>query len=57
MGAEVWQDAKRMARKASARPIRRATASKPAMTGKFLPFKYYGATGDQQAYGFKEEGE
>ena len=28
---------------------------KIAMTGKFLPFKYYGATGNQQAYGFKEE--
>jgi cyanate lyase len=25
------------------------------MTGKFLPFKYYGATGNAQAYGFKEE--
>jgi cyanate lyase len=25
------------------------------MTGKFLPFKYYGATGNQQAYGYKEE--
>jgi cyanate lyase len=28
---------------------------KLAMTGKFLPFKYYGASGNQQAYGFKEE--
>jgi cyanate lyase len=28
---------------------------KLAMTGKFLPFKYYGATGNAQAYGFKEE--
>ena len=28
---------------------------KLTMTGKFLPFKYYGATGNQQAYGFKEE--
>lgn len=28
---------------------------KLAMTGKFLLFKYYGATGNQQAYGFKEE--
>ena len=28
---------------------------KLGMTGKFLPFKYYGATGNQQAYGFKEE--
>jgi cyanate lyase len=26
-----------------------------SMSGKFLPFKYYGATGNQQAYGFKEE--
>jgi cyanate lyase len=25
------------------------------MTGKFLPFKYYGATGNAQGYGFKEE--
>jgi cyanate lyase len=23
--------------------------------GKFLPFKYYGATGNAQAYGYKEE--
>ncbi|HMJ31593.1 MAG TPA: cyanase [Xanthobacteraceae bacterium] len=28
---------------------------KLAMTGKFLPFKYYGASGNAQAYGFKEE--
>ena len=28
---------------------------KLAMTGKFLPFKYYGATGNAQAYGYKEE--
>ena len=28
---------------------------KLAMTGKFLPFKYYGAKGNEQAYGFKEE--
>jgi cyanate lyase len=28
---------------------------KIGMTGKFLPFKYYGATGNDQAYGFKEE--
>ncbi|MDP2358452.1 MAG: cyanase [Beijerinckiaceae bacterium] len=27
---------------------------KLAMTGKFLPFKYYGAQGNEQAYGFKE---
>src|ERR1700691_474080 len=25
------------------------------MSGKFLPYKYYGATGNQQAYGYKEE--
>jgi cyanate lyase len=25
------------------------------MTGKFLPFKYYGATGNDLAYGLKEE--
>jgi cyanate lyase len=25
------------------------------MTGKFLPFKYYGATGNEQALGYKEE--
>jgi cyanate lyase len=28
---------------------------KIAMTGKFLPFKYYGATGNALAYGSKEE--
>jgi len=28
---------------------------KIAMTGKFLPFKYYGATGNAMAYGLKEE--
>ena len=27
---------------------------KLGMTGKFLPFKYYGAKGNEQAYGFKE---
>jgi cyanate lyase len=25
------------------------------MSGKFLPFKYYGATGNVPEYGFKEE--
>jgi cyanate lyase len=25
------------------------------MTGKFLPFKYYGASGNAQAYGYKED--
>ena len=28
---------------------------KITMSGKFLPFKYYGATGNAQAYGLKEE--
>jgi cyanate lyase len=28
---------------------------KIAMSGKFLLFKYYGATGNAQAYGLKEE--
>jgi cyanate lyase len=28
---------------------------KITMSGKFLPYKYYGATGNQQAYGYKEE--
>jgi cyanate lyase len=28
---------------------------KLGMTGKFLPFKYYGAQGNEQAYGYKEE--
>ena len=28
---------------------------KIGMSGKFLPFKYYGASGNQQAYGLKEE--
>src|SRR5208282_4519085 len=28
---------------------------KIGMTGKFLPFKYYGATGNALAYGLKEE--
>jgi cyanate lyase len=26
-----------------------------AMSGKFLPYKYYGATGNAQAYGYKED--
>ncbi|MGB8630277.1 MAG: cyanase, partial [Xanthobacteraceae bacterium] len=26
-----------------------------SMSGKFLPYKYYGATGNAQAYGTKEE--
>jgi cyanate lyase len=28
---------------------------KLTMSGKFLPFKYYGATGNEQALGYKEE--
>ena len=28
---------------------------KLSMSGKFLPYKYYGATGNAQAYGYKEE--
>ena len=28
---------------------------KIGMSGKFLPYKYYGATGDAQTYGLKEE--
>src|SRR2546429_4095983 len=28
---------------------------KIGMTGKFLPFKYYGAKGNEQALGYKEE--
>ncbi|HEX3937790.1 MAG TPA: cyanase [Xanthobacteraceae bacterium] len=28
---------------------------KISMSGKFLPYKYYGATGNAQAYGYKEE--
>lgn len=28
---------------------------KITMSGKFLPFKYYGASGDEQAYGYREE--
>jgi len=28
---------------------------KIGMTGKFLPYKYYGASGNAQAYGYKEE--
>ena len=28
---------------------------KLGMTGKFLPFKYDGASGNEQAYGYREE--
>src|SRR5262249_569277 len=34
---------------------RKGDRVKVGMTGKFLPFKYYGATGNAQAYGYKEE--
>ena len=34
---------------------RRATASRSRMSGKFLPFKYYGDTGNVPEYGYKEE--
>jgi cyanate lyase len=36
-------------------PDPRGDRVKIGMTGKFLPYKYYGATGNIQAYGFKEE--
>ena len=38
-----------------ASPTPKATASSIGMTGKFLPYKYYGATGNALAYGLKEE--
>ena len=28
---------------------------KLTMSGKFLPYKYYGASGNAQTYGYKEE--
>ena len=28
---------------------------KISMSGKFLPFKYYGAKGNAQAYGYEDE--
>jgi cyanate lyase len=28
---------------------------KLTMSGKFLPYKYYGTTGNAQSYGYKEE--
>jgi hypothetical protein len=34
---------------------RRLAFERARMTGKFLPFKYYGATGKALAYGLKEE--
>ena len=36
-------------------PDPRGDRVKIGMTGKFLPFKYFGATGNMPAYGFKEE--
>ena len=36
-------------------PDPRGDRVKIAMTGKFLPFKYYGAEGNAQQYGYKEE--
>jgi cyanate lyase len=36
-------------------PDPRGDRVKIGMTGKFLPYKYYGATGDAQAYGHKED--
>ena len=36
-------------------PAPKGDRVKVGMTGKFLPFKYYGATGNAQAYGYKEE--
>ena len=35
-------------------PDPRGDRVKITMTGKFLPYKYYGATGNTPAYGFKE---
>ena len=39
----------------SRQPDPKGDRVKIGMTGKFLPFKYYGATGNAQAYGYKEE--
>ncbi|MGA2126703.1 MAG: cyanase [Xanthobacteraceae bacterium] len=36
-------------------PDPRGDRVKITMSGKFLPYKYYGATGNTQAYGYKEE--
>ena len=43
----------RHADRAPARP--EGDRVKIGMTGKFLPFEYYGASGNAQAYGYKEE--
>jgi cyanate lyase len=39
----------------SRQPDPKGDRVKIGMTGKFLPFKYYGATGNALAYGLKEE--
>jgi cyanate lyase len=39
----------------SRQPDPKGDRVKIGMTGKFLPFKYYGATGNQLAYGLKED--
>jgi len=39
----------------SRQPDPKGDRVKIGLTGKFLPFKYYGATGNQLAYGLKEE--
>jgi cyanate lyase len=36
-------------------PDPRGDRVKMTMTGKFLPYKYYGATGNVPQYGYKEE--
>ena len=36
-------------------PDPRGDRVKITMSGKFLPYKYYGATGNQPAYGYKED--
>jgi cyanate lyase len=36
-------------------PDPRGDRVKITMTGKFLPYKYYGATGNVPQYGYKEE--
>jgi cyanate lyase len=37
------------------KPDPKVDSVKITMSGKFLPFKYYGATGNQLAYGVKEK--
>jgi cyanate lyase len=39
----------------SRQPDPKGDRVKLGMTGKFLPYKYYGATGNQLAYGLKED--